>query len=105
MGGLLFIYLVLLLSVIRCNKLKVGVCENFIQILVIYLQRKLLAWTNYDIKGWYLIRLYIDGSIGLLLWRRVSKAAPWSNNLSKFHTTSREPRYPLQRYAKLVHSQ
>ena len=73
------------------------------QILVIYLQGKLFAWTNYDIKGWYLIRLYIDGSIGLLLWRRVSKAAPWSNNLSKFHTTSREPRYPLQRYAKLAH--
>jgi len=34
-----------------------------------------------------------------------SKAAPWSNNLSKFHTTSREPRYPLQRYANLAHSQ
>lgn len=31
-----------------------------------------------------------------------SKAAPWSNNLSKFHTTSREPRYPLQRYANLA---
>lgn len=71
MGGVLFIYLVLLLSVIRCNKLKVGVCEIFIQILVIYLQGKLFAWANYDIKGWYLISLYIDGSIGLLLWRRV----------------------------------
>ena len=70
---------------------------------MIYLQRKLLAWTIYGIEGWYLSSLYIDDSIGLLLWRRVSKAAPWSNNLSKFHTTSREPRYPLQRYANLAH--